>query len=75
MSSNYPEGSMKGSGIYSQTYSGTFNCETCEADFECDGETNDWQTMAFATCPKCEADLEKELPEQDEDWDFQDPEK
>ena len=61
MSSNYPSGSMIGSGIYSEDYSGAFYCSECDKEFELDGQTNDTGTMAYADCPKCETELELEL--------------
>jgi DNA-directed RNA polymerase subunit RPC12/RpoP len=73
MSSNYPEGSMRGSGIYAQDYTGVFYCDTCEDEFELDGSTDDWQSNAYADCPKCGQQLEVELPsrdERDEDADY-----
>jgi hypothetical protein len=72
MSSNYPEGSMMGSGIYSDNWSGFMFCDDCEEDVAVEGQTNDWKTQAYADCPKCGADLEKEidLNERDEDADY-----
>jgi transcription elongation factor Elf1 len=61
MSSNYPEGSMMGSGIYSQSWTGTIHCPTCEEDVEVEGQTDDWGNRVFADCPKCEEDLEKDI--------------
>jgi Zn finger protein HypA/HybF involved in hydrogenase expression len=61
MSSNYPEGSMRGSGIYSEDYEGTFSCSECEKDYELEGQTNDWGTMAYAICPDCNSELEIEI--------------
>jgi hypothetical protein len=69
MSSNYPEGSMRGSGIYADNYTGDFYCYECDEDYELDGVTDDWGNKAFATCPKCEADLELELPDNEPDPD------
>ena len=76
MSSNYPAGSMRGSGIYSDDYTGVFFCSTCEADFDCEGSTDDWQTTAYADCPNCGEELEKELADPVADhWADYDPEK
>jgi len=62
MSSYYPEGSMYGSGIYSSSYSGNFTCSACEKDFDdLEGQTDDWGLMAYADCPDCGAELEKEI--------------
>jgi Zn finger protein HypA/HybF involved in hydrogenase expression len=58
MSDYYPAGSMKGSGIDSEDWTGVIYCEACKQDQTVDAVTNDWHTKAFATCPKCEADLE-----------------
>lgn len=69
MSSNYPEGSMMGSGIYAKDWSGEMDCLACEKTFEVEGETNDWQTMAFAECPQCSGDLEKEISRDENDYD------
>lgn len=64
--SNYPEGSMRGSGIYSEDYTGDFYCSECEEEFELDGSTDDWGNTAYAECPKCQSELEKELPSKEE---------
>lgn len=66
MSSNYPEGSMNGSGIYAEDYSGTFYCSECDVEHELDGTTNDSQSYAYAFCPVCGKDLEVELPSRDD---------
>ena len=49
-----------GSGIDSADYSGVFYCSTCEDEYELDGTTDDSQNTAYATCPKCGADLDTE---------------
>ncbi len=67
-------GSMRGSGIYAEDYTGTFYCSDCEDEFELDGTTDDWGTMAYADCPDCGKGLELELPsrdERDEDADYE----
>ena len=64
--SNYPEGSMRGSGIYSEDYTGEFYCSECEKEFELDGSTDDWGNVAYAECPECKSELEKELPSKEE---------
>jgi DNA-directed RNA polymerase subunit RPC12/RpoP len=63
---------MKGSGIYSEDYTGIFNCATCEKDFEIDGQTDDWKHTAYADCPECGAELEVDLTtdERDDDFDY-----
>lgn len=66
---------MKGSGIYSQSYTGEFDCDECGKTFELDGDTNDWQTEAYADCPECGEQLTVELPDpdaRDEDADYDD---
>jgi transcription initiation factor IIE alpha subunit len=52
---------MRGSGIYSADYTGTFTCSECEKDYELDGQTNDWGTTAYAECPDCGSELELEI--------------
>jgi hypothetical protein len=42
MSSYYPEGSMRGSGIYQEDYTGTFYCSACDDEYSLDGTTDDW---------------------------------
>lgn len=64
--SNYPEGSMRGSGIYAEDYTGNFYCSNCDKEFELEGSTDDWQMNAYAECPECEANLEIEIPSRDE---------
>jgi predicted RNA-binding Zn-ribbon protein involved in translation (DUF1610 family) len=74
MSSNYPEGSMRGSGIYAEDYSGVFYCDNCEDEYLLDGQTDDWGHNASAECPDCGAILELEIPsrdERDEDADYE----
>lgn len=70
---------MRGSGIYSENYTGDFECSECEKEFELDGETDDWGHNAYATCPDCGKDLEKELPSreelEDDYWADYDPDK
>ena len=55
-----------GSGIYSEDYSGTFYCSECDEEFELDGSTNDWKTIAYSDCPKCKGEVSKELPSKEE---------
>lgn len=57
---------MRGSGIYSQSWSGEMFCDACDKDVEVDGETDDWGYTAYATCPDCGADLEKEISDESE---------
>lgn len=66
-------GSMRGSGIYAEDYTGYFYCSDCEDEFELDGQTDDWGSYAYADCPKCGKGLELELPDRDgrdEDADY-----
>lgn len=63
-------GSMKGSGIDSVDYTGVFFCSNCDDEFECEGSTDDWQTTAYATCPKCETGLEKDIDTAGQDDDY-----
>jgi hypothetical protein len=42
MSSWYPEGSMKGSGIYSEDITLEVECEECSKTWEEDFSTDDW---------------------------------
>jgi hypothetical protein len=67
MSSNYPEGSMNGSGIYSQEITMEITCpeEECRFTGEVLMSTNDSVTAAYGKCPECEADLEESLDEED----------
>lgn len=57
-------GSMRGSGIYSESYSGWFYCSMCDKEFELDGSTDDWGNTAFAECPKCMTQLEKDIADE-----------
>ena len=41
-------GSMRGSGIYAEDYTGIFFCDNCEDEYERDGQTDDWGTNASA---------------------------
>lgn len=66
MSSNYPEVSMRGSGIYSVDHTGTFYCAECDDEFTLDGATDDFGLVAYADCPKCGQQLELELPSKDD---------
>jgi DNA-directed RNA polymerase subunit RPC12/RpoP len=53
-----------------------FYCSTCEADFDCEGSTDDWNLNAYADCPNCGTELEKELADPAEEyWADFDPEK
>lgn len=62
MSGYYPEGSMKGSGIYVQDWTGTIECDYCEQEFEeVEGQTDDWGNFAYADCPKCGRQVETQI--------------
>jgi len=54
-------GSMMGSGIYSEDYTGFFYCRPCDDEFELDGTTDDWKSTAYAECPRCKSELEKDI--------------
>lgn len=64
MSSNYPEGSMRGSGIYSEDYTGIFYCSNCEDEYTLDGQTDDFGDKAYADCPDCGSSIEKDLSDE-----------
>ena len=69
MSSNYPEGSMKGSGIDVDEVAVTRYCVDCEQDFETIAYTNDWHTEMAYECPTCQAQFVESLskePDYDE---------
>lgn len=72
-------GSMKGSGIDAEDYTGDFYCSECDKEFELDGMTDDYGYNATAECPDCGKILEKELPTREEAeadyWADFDPEK
>ena len=72
-------GSMMGSGIYSEDYTGTFYCSECDKEYELDGSTDDYGYNASAECPDCGATLEVELPSRedlrDDYWADYDPDK
>lgn len=72
-------GSMMGSGIYSEDYTGDFYCSECDKEFELDGATDDYGYNATAECPDCGKILEKELPTREQVeadyWADYDPEK
>lgn len=57
-------GSMRGSGIYAEDYSGVFYCDNCEDEFSLDGQTDDWGHEASAECPDCQAILTKEIADE-----------
>lgn len=52
---------MMGSGIYAENWSGTMFCDQCQSDVDVEGQTNDWKTQAYADCPKCGTELEKQI--------------
>lgn len=45
MSSNYPAGSMRGSGIYSEDVTLEVDCEECEKSWKEDFQTDDWGSV------------------------------
>ena len=71
--SNYPPGSMVGSGIYSDDWDETRYCEACETDREGTGGRNDWG-VRYWECGSCGASIdtvddEYDVPEPPADWD------
>lgn len=52
---------MNGSGIFSEDYAGVFYCATCEDEYTLDGTTDDWGSVAYATCLECGTELEKDI--------------
>ncbi len=60
MSSNYPEGSMRGSGIYAQEIELDKYCDTCEKEVSLVFITDDWGCNATAEC-ECGAEFENEF--------------
>lgn len=60
---------MRGSGIYSEDYTGIFFCEDCGDEYSLDGQTDDFGDKAFAECPDCGQQLEKDIDEKDSDTD------
>lgn len=51
---NYPEGSMRGSGIYSVDVTITVTCPECENEWDDDFQTDDWGNVdQDVTCPTC----------------------
>jgi hypothetical protein len=70
MSSNYPEGSMMGSGIYSEEITLVVACpnEKCDYNGEVELSTDDWKHNAYGNCPKCDGDIEVDIsPDEDGD--------
>lgn len=50
--SNYPAGSMRGSGIYSDEYSSSEWCQECEDSVTVDVQVDDWGNVSWE-CPQC----------------------
>ena len=69
MASNYPEGSMRGSGIYAQEIEMYKFCDTCEKEVSLVFITDDWGYNATAVC-ECGTEFEHEVPESDDDADY-----
>jgi hypothetical protein len=58
MNSNYPEGSMRGSGIDAYEHTFEVTCSECNHQFEEDLVVDDWgHAGAELICPKCKADF------------------
>lgn len=74
MSSNYPAGSMRGSGIYSSDVTLNATCPNEDCDFQDDLEmaTNDWGNTAYGDCPKCDTEISIEI---DDDYFDEKPER
>lgn len=54
MSGYYPEGSMRGSGIYAQDLVVDMECAHCGHTWETDVTTDDWGNVdEDVTCPVC----------------------
>lgn len=68
-------GTMVGSGIYSEDYSGVFYCSECDSEYDLDGSTDDSGNTAYAECPSCKAVLDKDVAEEirarDEDYAYE----
>lgn len=59
--SNYPPGSMRGSGIYTDVVPMTVTCSDCDWEGEADVTINDWGTTGSWQCPECLHDNEADL--------------
>lgn len=58
MSGNYPEGSMKGSGIYSEDITLEVECEECGKAWEEDFQTDDWGNVDKKIICECGQEFE-----------------
>lgn len=64
------EGSMMGSGIYSEEITLVVACpnEKCDYNGEVELSTDDWKRNAYGECPKCDGDIEVDIsPDEDGD--------
>jgi transcription elongation factor Elf1 len=69
--SNYPEGSMRGSGIYSYERDTYVTCDECGHEFEETLSVNDWGNInADVTCPECGADFSVSIEHTDPEPDY-----
>jgi hypothetical protein len=62
------EGSMMGSGIYSEEITLVVTCpnEKCDYNGEVELSTDDWKYNAYGECPKCDGDIEVDIsPDED----------
>lgn len=66
---NY-EGSMKGSGVDAQYWTGVMYCVDCEQDQTVEGQTDDWGNNAYADCPVCGTDLELDISPDEDDYKY-----
>lgn len=69
MFGNY-EGSMMGSGIYSEEITLVVACpnEKCDYNGEMELSTDDWKNNAYGNCPKCDGDIEVSISRDEEDY-------
>lgn len=59
--SNYPPGSMYGSGIYGDVVSLELECTDCDFEGTVDVVTDDWGHVGTWSCPDCKHDQEVDL--------------
>jgi transcription elongation factor Elf1 len=64
--SNYPPGSMMGSGIFSVEVPVEFTCTACGKDNDTEGDTNDWGTEVYVMCTHCREEHTFDIEEDEE---------
>lgn len=72
MSNYYPEGSMRGSGIYSKDVTISVTCDECDYEWDEDFATDDWGNVdTDVTCPSCSGvfGFAYDMPEPEPDYD------